>query len=188
MHGVADGVDLVDVGGGVGGVFPADGVGCGRLRRAVATESGDCGGAEAEVIAAFPVAQVVAGVMTGGGIVRGLVVAEVSAGESVVGEGEEAGVEVGVVAEFSFLELLEVSGVFLVGEVVAGDMIGFQGKGLGEIVGPARFGLMGDGEHEVEVAGGDAGLAEEVEGFCRGGSGVVATEGLELVRLEGLNA
>ena len=105
-----------------------------------------------------------------------------------MGEGEEAGVEVGIVAEFAFLKLVEVGGVFFVGEVVAGDVVGLEGEGLGEVVGPRFFRLVGDGEHEVEVAGGDFCFAKEGEGFGGGLGGVVAAEGGELVGLEGLDA
>lgn len=114
--------------------------------------------------------------------------AEAGGGEGVVREGEEAGVEVGVVAEFAFLKLVEVGGVFFVGEVVAGEVVGLEGERLGEVVGPRLFGLMGDREHEVEVAGGDFCFAEELEGFGGGLRGVVAAEGLELVFLKGLHA
>ena len=86
VHGVADGLDLMNVGGGVGGVFPTgggggfDGVegdGTGAKLTAVRTEEGgNGGGAEAEVVAAFPVALVVLGVVAGGGVVGGFVVTE----------------------------------------------------------------------------------------------------------------
>ena len=105
-----------------------------------------------------------------------------------MGEGEEARVEVGVVAEFAFLKLVEVGGVFFVGEVVAGDVIGLEGEGLGEVVGPGFFRLVGNGEHEVEVAGGDFRFAEECEGFGGSLGGVVAAESGEFLGLEGLDA
>lgn len=103
-------------------------------------------------------------------------------------EGEEACVEVGVVAEFAFLKLLEVGGVFFVGEVVAGDVVGLESESLGEVASPGFFGLVGNRKHEVEVAGGDFGFTQKVKGFGGGLGRVVATEGFEFIGLEGLHA
>lgn len=85
--------------------------------------------------------------------------AEASAGELFVREGEKLFIELWIVAEFSFLKLLEVGGVLFVSEIVARDVIGLERDGLLQALRPTRLCLMGDGEHEVEVAGRDPSLS-----------------------------
>ncbi len=114
--------------------------------------------------------------------------AESSSSQGVVCETEQAGVELWVVAEFAFLKLVKVSRVFLVGEVVAGNVVGPESEGLRKIIGPRLFGLVRNREHEVEIAGGDFGLAQEMKGFGCSLGGVVAPKGFELVSLEGLHS
>jgi len=138
--GVADGGDAFEV-------F----VGVAHVLMAFAVEGGDGGGAEAQVVVAGPISVVVAGACPGEGIVGCFVVFESVAGEDFLGEGEHPGVQIGVVDEISGLEFFEKSGVFFVGEIVGGNMVGLQCKGLGKGVLPVEEGLSGDREDEVEV-------------------------------------
>lgn len=67
-------------------------------------------------------------------------------------------------------------------------MLRFEGEGVGEGVLPVGMGLAGYGEHEIDIDGGDGGLAEQVYGTgCLGGR-VVAPEGFENMGLKGLDA
>ena len=104
-----------------------------------------------------------------------------------MGEGKETSIEVGVVTQLAFLEFFEVARVFLVSQIIARNVVGLERERLCEVVGPAGFRLMRDGEYEVQVARGDAGLAQELEGLGRSLGGVVATEGREFLLLEGLH-
>lgn len=76
----------------------------------------------------------------------------------VAGGGEELLGEVVVVCIVVFvflvgavLEGMEEGGVFLVGEVVGGDVVWVEGEGVVEGFFPVGEGLAGDGEHEVDV-------------------------------------
>jgi len=175
--GVADSGDALEVGGGVGDVLVAG-----------AVEGGDGGGAEAEVVVANPVSFVVAGAFIGEGVVGGFVVQVAGGGEHLVGEGEHFGVEVGVVDEVAGLEFFEEVGVFFVGEVVGGEVVGLEGEGLGEGVFPVNEGLAGDGEDEVEIDLEGAGFAEKVDGLDGLHGGVFAAEDFELRAEKGLDA
>ena len=110
---MADCGDTLEVGGGVADVLVAG-----------AADGGDGGGAEAEVIVSDPVALVVAGSFSGERVVGSFVVLVAGLGEELVAEGEHFGVEVGVVLIGPFFKLLEEGGVFFVGEIVGGDVVG----------------------------------------------------------------
>ena len=70
-----------------------------------------------------------------------------------------------VFLEGSVFQGLEKGGVLLEGEVVGGDVIGFQGNGVTECAFPVCEGLAGDGKHQVDVDRGDSGFAEDADGF-----------------------
>lgn len=173
---MADGVDSLKVGGGVADVLVPG-----------AIEGGDSGGAEAEVVVSSPVSLVVAGAFSGEGVVGGFVMLVARGGEHFFGEEEHLGVKVGVVDEVSGLEFFEEVGVFFVGEIVGGDVIGLEEEGLGEGVFPVDEGLAGDGEDEVEIDFEIGGFAEEVDGLNGLHGGVLAAEGFELRAHEGLD-
>ena len=86
------------------------------------------------------------------------------------------------------LERIEKRGVFFVGEVVGGDMIGLQGNRMSQGAFPIAQRLTGDGEHEVDVNGIDSCFAEGVDGFGGLLGGVFAAEGFEDVWSERLDA
>ena len=167
---VSDGVDEADVGGGVRDVFLAEGA-----------QGGDGGGAEAEVVVTLPVAAVVPGVLSGAGVVGCLVVVVAGRGEKILGKVVVIRVAIRVFPEGSVLEGFEEGGVFLVGEVVGGDVLRLQGEGVAEGLFPIGEGLAGDGEHEVDVDGGDSRLAEDAHGFRGLAGAVLATEGFQHV-------
>ena len=172
-----DGGDSFEVASGVGKVLPA-----------FAIEGGDSGGAEAKVVVAGPVSVVVAGALSGEGVVGCFVMFEAVGGEHFMGEGEHLGVEIGVVVVVAGLEFFEEGGVFFVGEIVGRDVVGLEGEGLGEGVFPVEQRLSGDGEDEVEVDLERAGFAEEVDGLDGLHGGVLAAEGFEVGAEEGLHA
>jgi len=138
--GVAEGVDSLEIGRGVADVLVA-----------FAIEGGDGGRAESEVVVAGPVALIVAGAIAGESVVGRFVVFESGTDEHFVGERKHLGVEFGVVDEVALFELLEEGGVFFVGEVVGGDVVGLKGESLGEGVFPIDEVLAGNGEDEVDV-------------------------------------
>jgi len=138
--GVADGGDALEVFAGVAHVLMA-----------FALEGRDGGGAEAEVVVAGPISVVVTGACPGEGVVGCFVVFESVAGEEFIGEGEHLGIEIGVVDEISGLEFFEEGGVFFVGEIVGGNMVGLKSEGLSEGILPVEEGLAGDREDEVEI-------------------------------------
>ena len=138
--GVAEGVDSLEIGRGVADVLVA-----------FAIEGGDGRGAESEVVVARPVALIVAGAVAGESVVGRFVVFESGADEHFVGERKHLGVEFGVVDEVALFKLLEEGGVFFVGEIVGGDVVGLKGESLGEGVLPIDEGLSGNGEDKVDV-------------------------------------
>lgn len=79
-------------------------------------------------------------------------------------------------------------GVLFVGQVVAGEVVGFEGKAVMQSGEPDIEGLVGDGEHQVEVEGGNARLAQDVEGFGGFVGGVIATKQGEGGLVPGLHA
>ena len=102
------------------------------------------------------------------------------AGEEVVREGEHFGVKVGVVLIVARLEFLEEGGVFFVGQIVGGDVIGLEDKGLGEGVFPIEECLPWDGEDEVNIDFECWDFLEEVDGVDGLHRGVLAAEGFEV--------
>jgi hypothetical protein len=77
-----------------------------------------------------------AGAFFGEGVVGGFIMFVTGGGEEVFGEGEHFGVEIGVVLKVAGLEFFEEGSVFLVGEIVGGEMVGLEGEGLGESIVP----------------------------------------------------
>lgn len=86
------------------------------------------------------------------------------------------------------LKRIEKRGVFLVGEIVGRNVIGFQGGGVTQGVFPIGERLSGNGEHEVDVDGIDTSFAEGVNGFGGLLGRVLATEGFKDVGSERLDA
>ena len=168
--------NLADVGGGIGDVFIAG-----------AAQGGDRGRSEAKVVVTFPVALVMAGVMAILGVVGGFVMIESGLGQDVLGEVVVIGIVVFVFPVGAVLERVKKRGVFLIGEVVGGDVVRFQGNGVAQGIFPIGERLPGDGEHEVDVDGVDSGLAEGMDGFGGLFGGVLATECLENVGGERLD-
>ena len=166
-----------DVGGGIADVLPA-----------VASDGAGAAGAEAEVVLAEPVGGVVAGGVAGAGVVGDFVVGVAGGFEEVEGGEEEVGVLVGEFAVLATGEAVEEFGVFLVVEVVGGDVVGGEVDGAMEGFFPGFEGLTRDGEHQVEVEAVEAGLAEGGEGGGGFGGGVVAAEGGEGGFIPGLDA
>ena len=175
--GVAEGGDALEVVGGVADVLVSGSV-----------ESGDGGGAEAEVVVADPVTFVVAGAFRGEGVVGCFVVFVAGGGEDFFAKGEHFGVEIGIVLVVAGLKFFEEGGVFFVGEIVGGKVFGLEGEGLGEGVFPIEEGLAGNGEDEVDIDLEVGGFAEEVDGGDGLHRGVFAAEGFEVLSKEGLHA
>ena len=179
-----------EVGGGEFAVLEAGDVG-GGIANVLPTLTGDgagAAGAEAEVVLTEPVGGVVAGGVAGAGVVGDFVVGVAGGFEEVEGGEEEVGVLVGVFAVLASGEAVEEFGVFLVVEVVGGDVVGGEVDGAMEGFFPGVEGLTGDGEHQVEVEAVEAGLAKGGEGGGGFGGGVVAAEGGEGGFVPGLDA
>ena len=85
------------------------------------------------------------------------------------------------------LEFLEEGGVFFIGEIVGGEVIGLESEGLGEGVFPVEERLGGDGEDEVDVDLEIGGVTEEVDGVDGLHGRVLAAEGFEVFAEEGLD-
>ncbi len=177
---VGDGLAVEDLGGESGGI--------GEGLPAVEADGGEGAGAEAEVIVAFPVGEIVEGMAVGEGIVGDFVMEEACGGEGIDGGFEEIGIEVDILVESAELELAEVGGVLFVGETISGEMFWLEGEGLGEGGLPLGEGLGGDGEDEIEINIGETGFAEGGEGFLGLGGGVGASEDFEEGIVPGLDA
>ena len=128
------------------------------------------------------------GGVAGAGVVGDFVVGVAGGFEEVEGGEEEVGVLVGEFAVLASGEAVEEFGVFLVVEVVGGDVVGGEVDGAMEGFFPGVEGLTRDGEHQVEVEAVEAGLAEGGEGGGGFGGGVVAAEGGEGGFIPGLDA
>ena len=144
-------------------------------------------GPEAEVVRTAPVALVVDGAMAGPGIVGDFVVLktgvaqQVHRGEKLIGVAVLAGIE------FTAAEAGEEFGVLLVGEIVAGDVVGAKGDGFLKALAPGRHREPGNGEHEVEVHAGDLRGAQGVVDFQRFLRRVVAAQQLQRGFVPGLH-
>ena len=175
--GVSDGRDALEVVGSVADILVAGSI-----------EGGDGGGTEAEVVVADPVALVVPGAFSREGVVGGFVMFVTGGGEDLLPESEHFGVEVGVVLKVAGLEFFEKSGVFLVGEIVGGEVVGLESEGLSEGVFPVEERLTRDRENEVDIDLEVGGFAQEVNGGDGLHRGVFAAEGFEVLAEEGLDA
>ena len=175
--GVAHGGDAFEIVGGIADVLVTGPV-----------EGGDGGGTEAEVVVADPVAFVMAGAFCGEGVVGRFVVLVARGGEDFFPEREHLRVEIGVVLVVAGLEFLEESGVFLVGEIVGGEVVGLEGEGLGQGIFPIEEGLAGDREDKVDIDFEVGGFAKEVDGGDGLHGSVFAAEGFEVFFEEGLDS
>ncbi len=73
-------------------------------------------------------------------------------------------------------------------EVVGGDVLGVEFQDFVDTVFPRCEGLGGQSVHQVEAEVGDAGVAEEVDGFTDVGSVVATAKEAELGVIHGLDA
>ena len=113
---------------------------------------------------------------------------ETGGGEGGVADFEVAGGEFLVFLVFASGEFFDEFGVFLVGEVVAGDVVWAEGGGGVEGVLPFFDRLSWDGEHEVDIDFVHADVLEHFYGIDGGLSGVFSTESFEDAVGEGLDA
>lgn len=179
-----------EVGGGKFAVLEAGDV-SGGVADVLPTLTGDgagAAGAEAEVVLTEPVGGVVTGGVAGAGVVGDFVVGVTGGFEEVEGSEEEVGVLVGEFAILATGEAFEEFSVFLVVEVVSGDVVGGEVDGAVEGFFPGVEGLTRDGEHQVQIEAIEAGLAKGGEGGGGFRGRVVAAEGGEGGFIPSLNA
>ena len=162
---------------GVGNVFPTG-----------AVDRGHRSGAEAEVVVALPVGLVVDGFVTGAGVVGDFVMIKSGFLKTGGGFGEVIDVDVGELLELTAGELFEILGVFLVVEIVGGNVIRLESDCFFQCIEPGGEWLTGNGEHEVDVYRWEIGVAKDLIGILRIVRRVVATECGECFGIEGLDA
>ena len=78
-------------------------------------------------------------------------------------------------------------GIFLVGQVVSGDMFRPKSDGVAEALFPVAGGLTGDGEHEIDVDVVEPGIPENAERFPGIGRRVISPQEREFPRQPGLD-
>jgi len=85
--------------------------------------------------------------------------------------------------KLSGAEFLKELGVFLVSEAVGRNVVRGFADGFVEVGLPFFRGLVGDGEHEVQVDGREAGLSEDAQAFVGLVWGVDSAESAEGFRI-----
>lgn len=144
-------------------------------------------GAEAEIFAARPVLQIVAGAETGLGKIGNLVVLVAVVLQNFRGGKVHIGLHV-VIREVGAVAVLPQGRVRLDLEGVAGHVLRLEAQDVLERAAPAGERLVRQAEHQVEREVGKARLARADDGHARLLVGMRAAEALEHVVLIGLHA
>lgn len=142
---------------------------------------------KAEVVFTAPAGGVVTTFVTLLGVVRDFVLMQPGRGQELHDASKKAFLRDFIAVKFAGAEFFEELGVLLVSQAVGGNVVGRSPDGFMEIRLPFLGGLIGDGEHEVDVHGRELSFAEDGEAFVRLSRGVDSSEGFERFWVPGLD-